>query len=106
MPLKLRPPRKGRTPNYEIRGTYLGCRVEVSSGTHKRSLALKQLRTIEECIEEHGQYPAPEPAPRTGEPTFLSAAVAYMQSPICRLEAGANTLRRLSSISERRFSPT
>jgi Phage integrase family len=80
MPLKLRPPRKGRTPNYEIRGTYLGCHVEVSSGTHKRSLALKQLRTIEECIEEHGQYPAPEPAPRTGEPTFLSAAVAYMQA--------------------------
>jgi hypothetical protein len=80
MPLKLRPPRKGRTPNYEIRGTYLGFHVEVSSGTHKRSLALKQLRTIEECIEEHGQYPAPEPAPRTGEPTFLSAAVAYMQA--------------------------
>ena len=80
MPLKLRPPRKGRTPNYEIRGTYLGCHVEISSGTHKRSLALKQLRTIEECIEEHGQYPAPEPAPRTGEPTFLSAAVAYMQA--------------------------
>jgi integrase len=80
MPLKLRPPRSRKTPNYEIRGTYLGCRVEVSAGTHRRSVALKQLRKIEECIEEHGQYPAPEPAPRTGEPTFLSAANAYMQA--------------------------
>jgi integrase len=78
--LKLRPPRSGKTPNYEIRGTHLRVRVEVSSGTNKRSLALKQLRKIEECIEEHGQYPAPEPKPRTGEPTFLSAANAYMQA--------------------------
>jgi hypothetical protein len=54
--------------------------VEVSARTHRRSVALKQLRKIEECIEEHGQYPAPEPKPRTGEPTFLSAAVAYMQA--------------------------
>jgi integrase len=80
VPLKLRPPRKGKTPNFEIRGTYLGVRVETSSGTNKRSLALKQKRLIEECIEEHGQYPAPKPAPRTGEPTFLTAAVAYMQA--------------------------
>jgi integrase len=80
VPLKLRPPRSGKTPNYEIRGSYLGFRVEVSSGTHKRSLALKQLRKIEECIEQHGQYPAPAPKPRTGEPTFLTAANAYMQA--------------------------
>jgi len=79
MPLTLRPPRPGKTPNYEIRGTYLRCRVEVSSGTNRRSVALKILRQIEECIEQHGQYPAPELKPRTGEPTFLSAAVAYMQ---------------------------
>jgi len=77
--LKLRPPRSGKTPNYEIRGTYLRVRVEASSGTNKRSLALKQLRKIEECIEEHGQYPAPAPQPRAGEPTFLSAAVKYIQ---------------------------
>jgi integrase len=79
MPLKLRPPRKDKTPNYEIRGTYLGVRVETSSGTHKRSVALEQLRRVEECIEQHGQYPAPAPQPRDGEPTFVSAAVAYMQ---------------------------
>lgn len=80
MPLTLRPPRQGKTPNFEIRGSHLGCRVEVSSGTHKRSLAIKQLRKIEECIEEHGQYPAPEAKPDPGQPTFLSAAVAYMQA--------------------------
>jgi integrase len=78
--LTLRPPRPGKTPNFEIRGSYLGFRVEVSSGTHKRSVALKQLKLIEECIEEHGQYPAPKPKPHSGEPTFLSAAVAYMQA--------------------------
>jgi hypothetical protein len=59
MPFYLRPPRQGKTPNFEIRGTYLGCRMAISSGTHKRSVALKQLRRIEACIEEHGQYPAP-----------------------------------------------
>lgn len=79
MPLKLSPPRAGKTPNFEIRGTYLGVRVETSSGTHKRSIALKQVRKIEECIEQHGCYPAPELKPHTGEPTFLSAAIAYMQ---------------------------
>lgn len=80
MPLKLRPPRKGKTPNFEIRGTYRRVHVEVSSGTHKRSDALKELKRITDIIDECGQYPAPSPAPRTGEPTFLSAAVTYMQS--------------------------
>jgi integrase len=80
VPLTLRPPRKGKTPNFEIRGTYLGVRVETSSGTHKRSIAVAQLRKVEECIETHGQYPAPEPKLDPGEPTFLSTAVAYMQA--------------------------
>ena len=80
MPLSLRPPRKGKTPNFEIRGTYLGCRVEVSSGANKRSVALKQIKRIEACIEEHGQYPAPETKPDPGQPTFLTAAIAWMQA--------------------------
>lgn len=80
MPLKLRPPRKGKTPNYEIRGTYLGVRVEVSSGTHKRSVARERLEAVERCIEEHGQYPAPKVAADPGRPTFLTAANAYMQA--------------------------
>lgn len=80
MPLKLRPPRAGKTPNFEIRGTYLSVRVEVSSGTHKRSVALAQLRKVEECIELHGCYPAPIVKPDPGRPTFLTAANAYMQA--------------------------
>lgn len=79
MPLTLRPPRPGKTPNFEIRGSYLGCNVEVSSGTHKRSIAAQKLGEIEACIEKHGQYPAPEIATRPGQPTFLTAAVAYMR---------------------------
>jgi integrase len=80
MPLTLRPPRRGKTPNFEIRGTYRGVRVEISSGTHKRSVALKRIREIEECIEQHGQYPAPEPEAGPERPTFLTAAIAYMQA--------------------------
>lgn len=80
MPLRLRPPRQGKTPNFEIRGRHRGVRVEVSSGTHKRSDALKAVRRIEECIEEHGQYPAPAVVDRAGQPTFLSCANAYMQA--------------------------
>jgi integrase len=79
VPLKLRSPRTGKTPNFEIRGTHLGVRVEVSSGTHKRSLAIKQLRKLEEAIET-GNYPPAAPVPRSNEPTFLSAANAYMQA--------------------------
>jgi integrase len=77
--LTLRKPRPGKSPNYEIRGKYLGCRVEVSAGTNRRPVAQKQLRKIEECIEEHGCYPAPQAKPDKGQPTFLSAAVAYMR---------------------------
>lgn len=80
MPLSLRPPRAGKSPNFEIRGTYLRCRVEVSSGTHKRSVALDELRKIEKCIEQHGQYPTPEAPADPEQPTFLSAAVAYMRA--------------------------
>lgn len=80
MPLKLRPPRAGKTPNFEIRGTYRKCHVETSSGTDKRSLALKEIKRIEGIIDDHGQYPAPEIKPDPGEPTFLSAAIAYMQA--------------------------
>ena len=80
MPLRLRPPRAGKTPNFEIRGTHRRCRVETSSGTPKRSEALKELRRIENIIDEHGQYPAPEFKPDPGQPNFVTAAVAYMEA--------------------------
>lgn len=79
MPLTLREPRKGKTPNYEIRGTYLRVRVEQSSGTDRRRLALQELRKLERAIEA-GEFPPQGPVARTDEPTFLSAALAYMEA--------------------------
>lgn len=81
MPLKLRPPRPGKTPCWSIRGSYLGVRItDKSCGTHRRHVALAQLRKLEAAIE-CGEYP--ETAPPPGEqqrPTFLTAAVAYMEA--------------------------
>jgi integrase len=71
--LKLVPPRKGKSPNWSIRGTYLGRYIDRSSGTGKRVLALKVLKGIERQIER-GEFTEP------GEPTFASAAAAYMKA--------------------------
>ncbi len=79
MALYLRAPRKSKTPNFEIRGTHLRVRVEQSSGTPQRSLAMRELHKIERAIEA-GAYPAPAPVARPDEPTFLSAALAYMEA--------------------------
>jgi integrase len=79
MPLKLQAPRQGKSPNWTIRGTYLKVRVDQSSGTHRRPVALAELRKIEAAIER-GEYPAPRPQAGEQQPTFLSAAVAYMEA--------------------------
>jgi len=48
----------GKTPNYEIRGSYSRRpRGSLAGGAYKRSVALQQLKRIEECIETHGCYP-------------------------------------------------
>lgn len=78
MPLYLRDPRPGKSPNYEIRGTYLGVSVERSAGTSKRSIAVAELRKLERAIEA-GEYPAPPPRAGEGRLTFVAAAVAYMK---------------------------
>lgn len=78
MPLKLIPPRKGKSPNWSIRGTYLGVYVDKSCGTDRRPLARSRLSDLEGRIER-GEYPPRELA--AGEPTFLSAAVAYLETP-------------------------
>jgi integrase len=97
MPLTLRPPRKGKSPNYEIRGTYLGVAVERSSGTADKRLALKILGGIKRDIED-GKI-----KPEVGGPiTFLVAVKAYLQAggdarflrPIIELE-GSNAIRDL-----------
>lgn len=77
MPLRLVPPRAGKSPNWTIRGTYLGVRVDRSSRTHRRSVAERLRQNIERDIER-GEFPARTPA--AAPPTFLSAAVAYMRA--------------------------
>lgn len=77
MPLKLVPPRKGKSPNYSIRGTYLGVGVDRSAGSHRRSVAAGQLRMLEQKIER-GEFP--EKPKIAGGPTFLSAAVAFLKA--------------------------
>ena len=42
MPLKLRPPRPGKTPFYSIRGSYLGIRIkDKTCGTDRPALAAR-----------------------------------------------------------------
>lgn len=75
MPLDVKPPRAGKSPNWTIRGTYLGVHVDRSAGTTRRAVAVKVMRAIEEEIER-GAFARPAVA----EPTFLDAAVSYMAS--------------------------
>lgn len=77
MPLKLVPPRQGKSPNWSIRGSYLGVTVDRSARTSKRSVAQAQLTKLERAIE-CGEYP--EKPKQPDAPTFLSAAVKYLKS--------------------------
>jgi hypothetical protein len=79
MPIKLVAPRAGKSPNYTIRGSYLGVAVNKSSGTDKRSIARTVLAKLERAIE-NGEYPPKQAASGSGERTFLKAAVEYMES--------------------------
>lgn len=76
MPLKLYPPTPGRgSPNWRIRGVYLGVRVDQSAGTGERRIAARALASIKRQIET-GAF-----AERGGAaPTFAGAAVTYMQA--------------------------
>jgi integrase len=82
MALKLVPPRKGKSPNWTIRGTYLRVYVDRSSGTDRKPVALQRLRNLERRIER-GEYPERPADP--GAPTFLTAAVGYMRAGRCRV---------------------
>jgi integrase len=73
MPLKLIAPREGKSPNWTIRGAYLGRHVNRSSGTGKRAIAQQVLKQIERQIER-GEFSEP------GELTFAGAAAAYMRA--------------------------
>lgn len=77
MPIKLIAPRPGKTPYYAGRGKHLGILVnERSTKTGNRTLAKKIIRQWERDIECGVFATAGQPA----EPTFASAALAYMQA--------------------------
>jgi integrase len=74
MPLKLyAPDAKARHPFWRVRGTYLGVRVERSTGTGEKRIAAKALAKIKDEIER-GAFATP------GVVTFASAAALYMRN--------------------------
>lgn len=73
MPLKLVPPRAGKTPNYSIRGTYLGQSVNRTAGTPDRKTAQKELNAIKADIEA-GRYSGRKSL------TFAGAALSYLRN--------------------------
>jgi integrase len=77
MPLKLVPPRQnrkvGNSPNWRIRGTYLGQYVDLTAGTPKRGTALKVLAQVQREIER-GRLSDPN------EQTFAGAALSYVNT--------------------------
>lgn len=77
MPLKLIPPRADKTPNYYIRGTYLGKYVDESTGTPIKAVANAFLKDKRESIER-GEHKSRRE--QRAEPTFLSAAISYLNA--------------------------
>lgn len=81
MPLKLRDPRPPKTPNYSIRGTYLGVYVERTAGTPDKKRATTALKAIKRAIERGEYAAAPEqPLEARRPPTFADAALAYLKA--------------------------
>ena len=77
MPLRIVAARNKKTTSLYIRGSYLGISVDKSCRTDRRSLAVAILKRLEAAIER-GEYPERQLSKE--EPTFLSAAVAYMEA--------------------------
>ena len=73
MPLRIVPPREGRSQNYRVRGTHLGTKIDASARTADKKLAEKERRRIESEIES-GRF-----AERAG-PDFLTAAISYLEA--------------------------
>lgn len=73
MPLKLHDPEPKRSPNYRIRGTHLGVRVDCSAGTSDKRVAGRELNKIKDDIER-GRYA------KAGGMTFAMAATSYLDA--------------------------
>lgn len=71
MPLKLKPPRQGKSPYYSVRGTHLGVHVDRSTKASDRATATRILKAWKEDIER-------DAVSRPGEPTFLDAVTDYI----------------------------
>jgi len=71
MPLKLIPPRKGKSPYWSVRGTHLGIHLDRSTKSRNGGQAAALLRKWRADIERGALT-------RPGEPTFFDAAVNYM----------------------------
>lgn len=84
MPLKLEAPKAGRSPNWRIRGTYLKCYIDESTGSPDRRFAAQKLRELKARIERG------ELAPNTG-PTWAEAMTAYLEANKGRLSKGTVT---------------
>jgi integrase len=70
--LKLYPPRPGH-PSWQVRGKYLGVRIERSTGARDRKVAVRIRDKWKDEIER-GAYAT------AADPTFASAALSYMQA--------------------------
>lgn len=75
MPLKLHPPRQGRTQNYQIRGTHRGVRVDRSSGSPDKRASQKRLKELEREIEDGIKCGR---AAKAAGPTFAGAVNRYL----------------------------
>ena len=82
MPLKLVPPRPGKTPYYYVRGSYLGIALDRSTKSTEERLAKAIRKRWREQIERGEYQPKgiPAGAAAAGPLTFLAAAVAYMKA--------------------------
>ena len=84
MPLKLIPPRKGKSPYFSVRGTYINTYIDRSTKVDQRAQAKKILKQWREQIErgdyEFRRTPLTEPSEPIEEITFAGAAVAYMNA--------------------------
>ena len=73
MPIKLEAPRAGLSKNWRIRGTYLGVRVDQTTGAPDKKIAAKVLAKVRDEIED-GAFSRP------GAPTFAGAALKYVEA--------------------------
>jgi hypothetical protein len=73
MPIKLIPPRPGKTPFWSGRGTHIGRYVDRSTKAVEKRVAAKVIKQWEREIER-GEFATP------GEPTFASAVVDYLKA--------------------------